>query len=199
MQIAHFLKFFYRGLTWRVKTKSKEIYLTFDDGPIPEVTEKVLDILDKYNWKATFFCVGENVQKYPSVYQEVLKRGNHVGNHSFNHMRGFKTATEDYVANVRKASKYIDSKLFRPPHGRITYSQIKALKTDYDIVMWDVLAYDYDKRKTPTQIVKILQRNLCKGSIVILHDSLKAENNVLSVLPQAIEFWQSKGYTYGLL
>ncbi len=199
MQLSRVLSPFYPGLKWRVNTKSKVIYLTFDDGPIPDVTEKVLDILDTYNWKATFFCVGENVQKHPSIYQKVIERGHRVGNHSFNHLRGFKTSREEYVANVRKASEYIDSKLFRPPHGRITYAQIRALKDDYDIVMWDVLTYDYDKRKTPAQIVKIIQRNLRKGSIVLLHDSIKAENNVLTVLPQAIEFWQSKGYTYGLL
>lgn len=199
MQLSRVLSPFYPGLKWKVKTKSKVIYLTFDDGPIPEVTEKVLDILDTYNWKATFFCVGENVYKHPTIYQKVIERGHRVGNHSFNHLRGFKTSTEDYVANVRKASEYVDSRLFRPPYGRITYSQIRALKADYDIVMWDVLTYDYDKRKTPAQIVKIIQRNLRKGSIVLLHDSIKAENNILSVLPQAIEFWQSKGYTYGLL
>ncbi len=199
MQLAQFISLFSSGLLWRVKTKSKEIYLTFDDGPVPDVTETVLDILDDYNWKATFFCVGENVKKYPKIYEELLKRGHSVGNHSFNHLRGFRTSLNDYVANVKKASKYIDSRLFRPPHGRITPSQIKVLKQDFDIVMWDLITYDYNKQKTAEQIMKIIKRNLRKGSIVVFHDSLKAKSNVLKVLPQAIEFWQSKGFTCAVL
>ncbi|NCB27964.1 MAG: polysaccharide deacetylase family protein, partial [Bacteroidia bacterium] len=133
MQFPRFLRPLFGKLTWRVKTDSKLIYLTFDDGPVPEVTPQVLDILDEYGWKATFFCVGDNVRKYPEVYQEVLRRGHRVGNHSFNHIRGYRYSVEDYVANVQKASAYIESRLFRPPHGRITFSQIKALKEDYDI------------------------------------------------------------------
>ncbi len=199
MQLAQLISLFSSGLLWRVKTKSKEIYLTFDDGPIPGVTEKVLDVLDDYEWKATFFCVGENVKKYPKIYEELLKRGHSVGNHSFNHLRGFRTSLNDYVVNVKKASEYIDSRLFRPPHGRITPSQIKVLKQDFDIVMWDLITYDYNKQKTAEQIMKIIKRNLRKGSIVVFHDSLKAKNNVLKVLPQAIEFWQSKGFTYAVL
>lgn len=199
MQLTRFIALFYRNLVWKVKTKSKEIYLTFDDGPIPNVTEKVLDILDDYGWKATFFCVGENVKKHPEIYDELLKRGHTVGNHSFNHLRGFDTSLNLYVANVKKASEYIDSHLFRPPHGRIKYSQIKALKKDYKIVMWDVITYDYDKRKSLNQIMKIIKRNLRKGSIVVFHDSLKAKDNVLEVLPKAIEFWKSKGFTYATL
>lgn len=199
MQVPYIIRAFYPSLIWRINTQSKRIFLTFDDGPIPGVTDKVLDILDEYGWKATFFCVGENVANHPELFTEILKRNHGVGNHSFNHLKGFHTSTTDYVDNVRKASEYIDSKLFRPPHGRITAKQIKALKDEYTIIMWDVISYDYDRRKKPSQIVKILQKKLRKGSIVVLHDSLKAKDNVLAVLPQAIEFWQSKGYTYGLL
>ena len=199
MQFPRFLRPLFGKLTWRVKTDSKLIYLTFDDGPVPEVTPQVLDILDEYGWKATFFCVGDNVRKYPEVYQEVLRRGHRVGNHSFNHIRGYRYSVEDYVANVQKASAYIESHLFRPPHGRITFSQIKALKEDYDIVMWDVITFDYDKTKKPGQIMRTVRNYLRKGSIVVFHDSIKAKDNVLTVLPQALAYWKEKGYSYGLL
>jgi len=199
MQFPRFLRPLFGKLTWRVKTESKLIYLTFDDGPVPEVTPQVLDILDEYGWKATFFCVGDNVRKYPEVYQEVLRRGHRVGNHSFNHIRGYRYSVEDYMANVQKASAYIESRLFRPPHGRITFSQIKALKEDYDIVMWDVITYDYDKKKKPEQILRTVRNYLRKGSIVVFHDSIKAKENVLTVLPQALAYWKEKGYSYGLL
>lgn len=199
MQFPGFLRPLFGKLIWRVKTESKLIYLTFDDGPVPEVTPQVLDILDEYGWKATFFCVGDNVRKYPEVYQEVLRRGHRVGNHSFNHIRGYRYTVEDYVANVKKASAYIDSRLFRPPHGRITFSQIKALKGDYDIVMWDVITFDYDKKKKPEQIMRTVRRYLRKGSVVVFHDSIKAKENVLIVLPQALAYWKDRGYSYGLL
>lgn len=199
MQFPRFLRPLFGKLTWRVKTDSKLVYLTFDDGPVPEVTPQVLDILDEYGWKATFFCVGDNVRKYPEVYQEVLRRGHRVGNHSFNHIRGYRYPVEEYVANVQKASAYIESRLFRPPHGRITFSQIKALKEDYDIVMWDVITYDYDKKKKPEQIMRTVRNYLRKGSIVVFHDSIKAKDNVLTVLPQALAYWKEKGYSYGLL
>jgi len=199
MQFPRFLRPVFGKLTWRVKTNSKLIYLTFDDGPVPEVTPQVLDILDDFGWKATFFCVGDNVRKHPEVYQEVLKRGHRVGNHSFNHIRGYKYAVEDYVANVKKASEFIESRLFRPPHGRITFAQIRALRNDYDIVMWDVITYDYDRRKKPRQIMKTVTKYLRKGSIVVFHDSVKAKENVLTVLPKALAYWKAAGYSYGLL
>lgn len=199
MQIPRFLRPVFGKLIWQVKTKSKLIYLTFDDGPVPEVTPKVLDILDQYGWKATFFCVGENVRKYPDLYQDIMSRGHQVGNHSYNHIRGFRYTADDYVANVKKASVYITSRLFRPPHGRIKFSQIKALKDDYDIVMWDVITYDYDRNKKPDAILKTLKRYLRKGSIVVFHDSIKAKENVLTVLPKALEFWKEQNYHYGLL
>ena len=199
MQIPPLFRLFFGNLTWRVKTKSKLIYLTFDDGPVPEVTPQVLDILDDFGWKATFFCVGDNVRKHPEVYQDVLNRGHSVGNHSFNHIRGYNYSVDDYVANVNKASEYINSKLFRPPHGRITFAQIKALEKAYDIVMWDVITYDYDRKKKPEQIMKTIRRYLRKGSIVVFHDSVKAKENVLTVLPKALAYWKEAGYSCGLL
>jgi peptidoglycan/xylan/chitin deacetylase (PgdA/CDA1 family) len=199
MQFSRLPALFFPSLIWRVKTRSKLIYLTFDDGPVPEVTPQVLDILDAFGWKATFFCVGENVVKYPDLYQEILARGHRTGNHSYNHIRGFRYATEEYVQNVKKASEMIQSKLFRPPHGRIKLAQLKALRKEYDIVMWDVITYDYDRKRSPERILKTIRRNLRKGSVVVFHDSLKAKENVLEVLPKALAFWQSKGYGCALL
>lgn len=199
VQLSRIPSLFFPSLTWRVKTCSKLIYLTFDDGPVPQVTPQVLNILDAFGWRATFFCVGENVAKHPDLYREVLARGHRTGNHSYNHIRGFRYTTDEYVQNVKKASEIIQSKLFRPPHGRMTFAQMKALHKEYDIVMWDVITRDYDQKKSPERILKAIKRNLRKGSVVVFHDSLKAKENVLEVLPKALEFWKSEGYDWGLL
>jgi len=186
-------------LTWRKNPSEKVIYLTFDDGPVPEVTPQVLDILDHYNLKATFFCVGENVQKHPEVYADILKRGHRTGNHTFNHIKGFSTSTTDYVENVRKASEFIDSNLFRPPHGRFTFRQRRLLKFDYELVMWDVITHDYNKNLTSETILENVKRYSRNGSLVVFHDSIKAKDRVLTVLPLAIEFWKAEGYQFGVL
>ncbi|HJV77263.1 MAG TPA: polysaccharide deacetylase family protein, partial [Paludibacter sp.] len=151
------------------------------------------------NLKATFFCVGENVQKYPELYHEVLRRGHRTGNHTFNHLKGFNVSTEEYVANVEKASGYIESNLFRPPYGRIKRKQRKSLQPQYEVVMWDLLTYDYNQKLGKEAIFNRLKRQSRNGSIVVFHDSIKAKNNMLSVLPLAIEFWNSKGYTFDVL
>lgn len=199
MQFPKFLRPLFGNVTWRKKTSEKVIYLTFDDGPVPEVTPLVLEVLNRYGWKATFFCVGENVMKYPDLHQEVLNQGHAVGNHTFNHFKGFGFSAVDYVDNVNKAASYINSKLFRPPHGQIKPAQIKALKDKYEIIMWDVISHDYNKKLTTETILRTVKKNLRKGSIVVFHDSIKARNNVLSVLPRAIEFWEANGYTFELL
>jgi len=193
------LRPFLGKLVWRKNSSSKVIYLTFDDGPVPEVTPQVLDILEKYNIKATFFNVGENVQQYPELYAEVLKRGHKAGNHTFNHLKGFAISVEEYVENVQKASEYIDSNLFRPPYGRITYRQKKALKSGYEIIMWDVLTRDYNRKLSTEYILNIIKRDSRNGSIVVFHDSIKAKNNVLTVLPLAIEYWKAEGFSFSLL
>lgn len=191
--------FFGKNVLWQKKTSSKVIYLTFDDGPVPEVTPQVLDILDKYGWKATFFCVGENVKKHPEIYNEVLRRGHRTGNHTFNHIKGFSFKAEEYLQNVQQASQFIESNLFRPPHGQITHNQIDALKRDYQIIMWDLITHDYNRKLTPEQVFNNVKNNLRKGSIVVFHDSIKAQKNMLEVLPKAIEFWKNEGYDYGIL
>ncbi len=194
LQVPEILKSVIKNVVWRINPAKKVIYLTFDDGPNSRVTPLVLDILDRFEVKATFFCVGENVSRFPDVFDEVKRRGHTVGNHTFNHLKGFEYSTDDYVRNVKKASEFIDSRLFRPPHGQIKPSQIKALKDDYRIIMWDFITYDYDKRIEPEKIIAEVKKRSRNGSIVVFHDSLKAEKNVLQVLPEALRFWKENGY-----
>ena len=194
LQVPEILKSVIKNVVWRINPAKKVIYLTFDDGPNSRVTPLVLDILDRFEVKATFFCVGENVSRFPDVFDEVKRRGHTVGNHTFNHLKGFEYATDYYVRNVEKANGYIKSDLFRPPHGQIKPSQIKALKDDYRIIMWDFITYDYDKRIEPEKIIAEVKKRSRNGSIVIFHDSLKAEKNVLQVLPEALRFWKENGY-----
>ena len=193
-QIPDFIKLMWRTPVWRINPSEKVIYLTFDDGPNPEVTPRVLDILDEFEAKATFFCVGENVMKYPEIYQEVKHRGHAVGNHTFNHVKGTEKTVKEYVDNVGKAHEYIHSKLFRPPHGRITLSQVNKLKADFKIIMWDFITYDFDRQVTSTEILKEVKLRSRNGSVVIFHDSLKARKNVLEALPEALRYWKKEGY-----
>ena len=193
-QIPDFIKLMWRTPVWRINPSEKVIYLTFDDGPNPEVTPRVLDILDEFEAKATFFCVGENVMKYPEIFQEVKHRGHAVGNHTFNHVKGTEKTVKVYVDNVGKAHEYIHSKLFRPPHGRITLSQVNKLKADFKIIMWDFITYDFDRQVTSTEILKEVKLRSRNGSVVIFHDSLKARKNVLEALPEALRYWKKEGY-----
>lgn len=186
------------GAIWRLAAQSKCIYLTFDDGPIPEVTPWVLDILDKYKVKATFFCVGDNVRKYPEVYQMVLDRGHQVGNHTFNHIQGVHFSSADYLANVQKAAAHIDSKLFRPPHGHMRPPQLRMLREQYKVIMWDVVTRDYSPHMTPKGVLNVVKRYTRNGSIIVFHDSLKAEKNMREAMPRAIEWLLEQGYEFKL-
>jgi Predicted xylanase/chitin deacetylase len=193
--------FFYRllfpGGHWRIPLKNeKAVYLTFDDGPIPEITPWVLELLDKYGIKATFFCVGDNVRKYPEIYQQVLDHGHQVGNHTFNHIQGIKTLSKNYIKNTDLASEYINSTLFRPPHGHMRLPQFWALRKKYKIVMWDVVTRDYSKRQTPEQVLENVKQYTRNGSIIVFHDSLKAEKNMKYALPLAIEWLLEQGYVF---
>ncbi|MDR2853971.1 MAG: polysaccharide deacetylase family protein [Prevotellaceae bacterium] len=200
LQIPRFLRpLFGKNLLWTMPTNRKEVFLTFDDGPVPEVTPQLLDLLDKHGVKATFFCVGDNVQKYPELFEEVKRRGHLVGNHTFNHLKGWKTDTDLYVENVRKADKIIQSYLFRPPHGQISRSQNRALKADFQIVMWDIISYDYDKNLSPARVLQNVTKHTRSGSIIVFHDSIKAQKNMFDALPKALEFWKNEGYELSLL
>jgi len=199
VQFPGVLRPFMGKLVWRKNPSKRVIYLTFDDGPVPEVTPLVLDILDKYKVKATFFCVGENVKKHPEVYADILHREHKTGNHTYNHLKGFSVSSQEYTENVQEASEYIDSRLFRPPYGRITYRQRKLLRPLYEIIMWDMITHDYNPKISVETIFRNVKRYSRNGSIIVFHDSIKAKENVLTVLPLAIEYLKTEGYSFGVL
>jgi len=198
-QLPIFFRGVYRKVTWRKDSSIKNIYLTFDDGPIPEVTPWVLDILDKYGIKATFFCVAENVWRYPAIYEDILRRGHRTGNHTYNHLRGFFTSTKRYLANVEKAATFVKSDLFRPPHGELRSLQYLKLRTKYKIIQWDVITRDYNPALTGEQVLDIVKKYARNGSIVVFHDSLKSERNMRYAMPKAIEFLMEQGYSFETL
>jgi peptidoglycan-N-acetylglucosamine deacetylase len=184
-----------------VPTHGKDLYLTFDDGPVPGPTEFVLDTLEKFAAKATFFCIGDNIKKHPAVFRKILDAGHAIGNHTFNHLNGWKTKTEDYRRNFwlcqNEFAKHgqTSTTLFRPPYGRISRDQIKAL-SEFNIVMWDVLAVDYDKNLTPEKCLRNTISATRSGSIIVFHDSYKAERNLKFVLPRLAEHFSLEGFTF---
>lgn len=182
---------------WRIKKRrQKVVYLTFDDGPIPEVTPWVLDKLDDYGIKATFFMVGDNVVRNRDLYEEVKRRGHSVGNHTMHHLQGMKVTTYRYMHDITEANDLIDSPLFRPPHGLLRWKQARAIKDRYNIVMYDLVTRDYSKKLTPDQVFDNVRRYARNGSIIVFHDSLKAEKNMKAVLPRAIEYLRALGYSF---
>lgn len=191
-----FYRVLFPGAIWRKPGKEKCVYLTFDDGPIPGITPWVLDVLDKYNIKATFFCVGDNARRYPEVYKMILERGHRVGNHTFNHIQGIKYWSKNYVANVEKAASFIQSDLFRPPHGHMRRPQIYLLRKRYKIIMWDVVTRDYSPHMSPNGVFNVVKNYTRNGSIIVFHDSVKAEKNICGALPKAIEWLLAEGYTF---
>ncbi len=177
----------------------KRVYLTFDDGPIPEVTPRLLDLLDSYGIKATFFMVGDNVRKYPGLYEDVKRRGHRIGNHTMHHLQGLKENCERYVADVKEASGYLGTDLFRPPHGWLRKSQFSILSRDYRIVMYDLVTRDYSKRLTARDVFENVKRYSRPGSIIVFHDSLKSLPRLFDALPRSIEWLRDNGYEFGVL
>lgn len=204
-----FLPWLYPNLLWRIPTEKKELYLTFDDGPVPGPTDFVLEVLAKHSIKATFFCIGDNVHKHPDVFKKIVDQDHAVANHTFNHLKGWKTTTETYIDNTKRCEQELQAasskpslrlevnglRLFRPPYGRITRAQIKSL-ADYKIVMWDVLTNDYDRSKSPEACLKNSIQVTRPGSIIVFHDSLKAERNMSYVLPRYIDHFINQGYSF---
>lgn len=196
------LQWLYPTLTWHKNRKDKSVYLTFDDGPIPVVTPFVLNTLKKFNVKATFFCIGDNVSKYPEIYNSVLTSGHRVGNHTFNHLKGWTTPDENYLINIKKCQDLIKSNLFRPPYGRIRRSQIRKLKAMYpemEIIMWDVLSGDFDHSLSAEQCINNVLKNVKNGSIIVFHDSQKAFPCLELTLPIVLQKLQSLGYSFEIL
>lgn len=182
--------------TWRIPTEEKVLYLTFDDGPIPEVTPWVLDTLRQFNAKATFFCVGDNVKKNPSVFQQVLAEGHAVGNHTFNHLNGWDSENISFFHNVRHCAKLVKSSLFRPPYGRLTPKQTQFLTRHYQIVMWDVLSGDFDQTISKEDCLSNVMVSAKRGSIIVFHDSQKAAERMMYTLPRFLEHFAAKGYRF---
>ena len=198
------LKKLYPKLLWQKPDKDKVIYLTFDDGPIPGVTDWVIELLNDRNIKATFFVVGENVKKYPSLFEEVIAEGHKIGNHTYNHLKGWKTNTDDYIANFQLCQEEIDlhysgDKLFRPPYGRIKPSQIKQITETHDIVMWDYLIGDFDASQNSLKLLSRAKAGVSNGSIVIFHDSLKAKYHLKAILPSFLDHFLCKKYLFKTL
>ena len=182
---------------WRLKRKKKKVvYLTFDDGPIPEVTPWVLDLLDRYDIKATFFLVGDNVRRNPQLLEEIRRRGHSYGNHTMHHLQGLKVTKMRYMRDITEANELIDSPLFRPPHGLLRWSQARAIKDRYNIVMYDLVTRDYSKKLTGEEVYANVRRYTRNGSVIVFHDSLKAERNLRYALPRAIRWLKLHGYEF---
>lgn len=185
--------------TWSVPTGERVMYLTFDDGPIPDITPWVLATLRQFEAKATFFCVGDNVLRHPDVYAQVLADGHAVGNHTFNHLNGWQTDRQAYLHNVRRCARVVTSRLFRPPYGRLLPGQRQFIERHFRIIMWDVLSGDFDQDITPQHCLQNVLNNAGPGSIVVLHDSRKAEKNLRFVLPAILGYFAGKGYRFDAL
>lgn len=185
---------------WRIKRRNERcVFLTFDDGPIPEVTPWVLDLLDSYGIKATFFLVGDNVRRHPELLEEIKARGHAFGNHTMHHLQGMKVTSRTYMRDITEADRLIGSALFRPPHGIMRWAQSAAIKHHYNLVMYDLVTRDYSKKMTPEKVLGNVKRYARNGSIIVFHDSLRAERNLRYALPRAIEWLQKKGYTFRTL
>ncbi len=196
------LQWLYPSLTWHKSREEKCVYLTFDDGPIPVVTPFVLNTLKKYDAKATFFCIGDNVAKYPDIFQQIPAGGHSIGNHTYNHLKGWKTNTRLYIDNTQKCDELLHSNLFRPPYGKIKRSQILSLKAKFpglDIIMWDVLSGDFDPGITAEKCLNNVIKYTRNGSVIVFHDSIKAYPRLEYALPLVLEFLADKGYGFRCL
>lgn len=204
------VKKMFPNYVWDITTNTKSIYLTFDDGPTPEITNWVLNMLKSYHAKATFFCIGNNIEKHPEIFQNIIADGHSIGNHTHNHIKGWKTKANDYVDNIAKAESLIDSQiqnselriqnLFRPPYGQITPKQgKKLLALGYKIIMWDVLSFDWDKNVSEETCFNNVMSKATNGSIIVFHDSVKASKNMYYALPKVLEHFRKQGFSFHAL
>ncbi len=189
----------YPGAIWRMSKTEKKIFLTFDDGPVPGVTPEALSVLRTFGIKATFFCVGHNVEKHPGIYQQILDEGHATANHTFHHVDGWNTPTKEYIDEVERCSQFVSSGLFRPPYGRMRPPQRKVIQRKFKIVLWDVLTYDFDKTISGEQCLQFALNNSREGSIVVFHDSEKAKEKMLYALPKYIVEMRERGFEFGTL
>lgn len=195
-QPAVFLRWLYPKAVWRMDKHQKSVYLTFDDGPIPEATPFVLETLRKFQIKATFFMVGENVNKHPELHKQVQLEGHRIGNHTYNHIGGFRWPSDKYLANTEKANRLLNTNLFRPPHGWMRFPQFNLINKKYRIIMWDLVTRDYSKHMTAQGVINNIKRYTRNGSIITFHDSLKSIERLRTALPQSLEWLIKQGYTF---
>jgi len=191
-----FVQSLFPNFTWRIPQADKKIYLTFDDGPIPEITEWVLELLHQYQAKATFFCVGENVKRYPQIFARINEEDHEVGNHTYHHKNGWHTRNSEYFQDIKKCAEQVDSDLFRPPYGKMTPGQIRHLQKHYSIIMWDVLTGDFDQKLGANKCFRNIIDKTTNGSILVFHDSNKAKPILTKVLPKVLEHYTQLGYTF---
>ncbi|HYG17153.1 MAG TPA: polysaccharide deacetylase family protein [Bacteroidia bacterium] len=184
------------SVTWKMPAGSNTIYLTFDDGPHPEITPWVMDLLDRHHAKATFFCVGDNVRKYPEIFKQLTERGHSVGNHTFNHLNGWNTGNFTYLKNIALCDAYTHSPLFRPPYGKLGLAQLKALKKKYKIIYWTILSRDFETDLNTDESLAYMKEHTAPGSIVLFHDSVKAEKNMKLMLPEFLEYFAGRGMEF---
>ena len=205
IKIPKWIRSVYPKQIWGFSNSRKEIFLTFDDGPTPEITDWVLNMLEQFDAKATFFCIGNNIQKNPTIFENIINAGHSVGNHTFSHEKGWKTKNEDYLNSALKTDRTIEelnlkpnnSKLFRPPYGKIKRSQTKLLlEKGYNIVMWSILSWDFDTSTTPNQCLNNVIKNTEQGDIIVFHDSVKAFERLQIVLPKVLEYFSEKGFVF---
>jgi peptidoglycan/xylan/chitin deacetylase (PgdA/CDA1 family) len=199
----YLVKKIFPNYVWDIPNNEKKVFLTFDDGPTPEITEWTLEQLKKYSAKATFFCIGNNIEKHPEIFQKVVEHEHAIGNHTFNHLKGWETANEKYIKNVVLCQSAInqqpttDNRLFRPPYGKIKPSQSRVLrKMGFKIIMWDVISYDFNKAISPEKCLENVLKNVVSGSIIVFHDSAKAEQNLKYALPKTLKSLKQEGFTF---
>jgi peptidoglycan/xylan/chitin deacetylase (PgdA/CDA1 family) len=193
------VKLFFRNLIWNIDEFGNKIFLTFDDGPEPAVTPKILEILDKYKAKATFFCVGKKVVIHPGIPEQAIRSGHAIGNHSYSHIRGKKNSDNDFFSDIDRCNEMLKSNLFRPPYGSITLRQLSQLKKKYKIVMWEVLPGDFDNKISPEKCLSRSIRYSKSGTIIVFHDNQKSKDKVLYILPRYLEHFSKLGYTFEAL
>ena len=195
-QPTKWLRWLYPSAIWRMNSQEKAVYLTFDDGPIPEATPFILEQLDRYGAKATFFMVGDNVRKYPELYEQIKARGHQIGNHTYNHVGGFKYLSKNYLRNAYKADKLLHTHLFRPPKGWMRWAQYMRLRKKFTIIMWDVVTRDYSTLLTADDVVNNVIKYTRNGSIITFHDSLKSIDKLHEALPRSLEWLQTQKYEF---
>lgn len=202
VKTSKFIQRVFPKLTWEYPSEEKALYLTFDDGPTPKITDWTLDILNEYNAKATFFCIGKNAEAHPKLFKRIIYEGHSIGNHTYNHDKGWKIKTKDYIKSIKKTTTVfksfeLNSKLFRPPYGQIKPNQAnQLLKKDYNIIMWSILSIDWNMKTTREACLNNVINNATSGDIIVFHDSIKASENMMYALPRVLEHYIKLGYTF---